>query len=42
MEPFAPSERSMWEMSPAEPITKMLDDEINNKYTSREWRIVRN
>lgn len=40
MESFAPSERLMWEMSPAEPTTKMLDDDINNKYTSREWRIV--
>ena len=40
MENFSLSERSMWEVTLKEQAPKLLDDEINKKYTSREWRIV--
>jgi hypothetical protein len=40
MDPFAPSERTMWDREPKAPRSKASDEEINAKYTSREWRIV--
>ncbi len=40
MNAFAPSELSMWNASPRQSAGAATDDEINTKYTSREWRIV--
>lgn len=40
MDNLSLSEKSMWEASPKEQAPKMSDDDINKKYTSREWRII--
>jgi len=40
MEPLAPSELGMWSVPPKLLQEKLTDDQINEKYTSREWRIV--
>jgi len=37
---FAPSETTMWDVVPAPTHTRASDDDINQKYASREWRIV--
>jgi hypothetical protein len=37
---FTETEYKMWERAPRERPAKLSDDEINNKYSSREWRIV--
>ena len=37
---YTNSELTMWETLPRERHSQMLDDEINAKYSSREWRIV--
>lgn len=40
MEFFSPAELSLWEAPERSTPTRMTDDEINAKYTLREWRIV--
>jgi hypothetical protein len=40
MELLAPSEREMWASAPRSRPEKLTDDQINEKYNSREWRIV--
>ena len=37
---LAPSEASIWTQPEEAPDSRLSDDDINSKYTSREWRIV--
>lgn len=40
MSTLSPSEMGMWDTSVQTPQVKMTDDQINDKYNSRVWRIV--